>query len=95
MGNMGMLQLLSLVVSLCILVCFIIVLVKQFQIGGAVHGIIGIITCTIWTFIWGWINVGKANIKTIMLVWTGLIVLNIILSIAGGGFNFSYGTTTP
>ncbi|HLG15572.1 MAG TPA: hypothetical protein VJH03_13890 [Blastocatellia bacterium] len=89
---MGILQMLILVVWLGALVCAIIVLVKQFQIGGAVHGIIGIITCTIWAFIWGWINVGKANIKTIMLVWTGLIVVYFVLAIAGGGFTYSFGT---
>jgi hypothetical protein len=83
-------QILSLLVSLVILVCFIFVLVKQFQVGGAVHGIIGIITCGIWTFIWGWINATKANVKTVMLVWTALIVLNIVLAIAGGGFSYNF-----
>jgi hypothetical protein len=31
--------------------CFIIVLIKQFESAGVTHGVIGIITCGIWTFI--------------------------------------------
>ncbi len=87
-----MLQLLNIVVSLGVLVCFIIVLIKLFQTEGALQGIIGLI-CGIWTFIWGWMNAGKVGIKNIMLIWTVLILLSIILSIAGGGFYFRAGTT--
>jgi hypothetical protein len=87
-------QILQMLISLGALVCFIIVLIKQFQIGGAIHGIIGIITCGIWTFIWGWMNSGKAGIKNIMLIWTALIVVSIILG-AIGGFNYSFKMGTP
>jgi hypothetical protein len=87
---MGILQLLNMLIGLGSLVCLIYVLVKQFQNGGAVHGIIGIVTCGIWTFIWGWINSSKVGIKNIMLIWTGLAVLSIVLTIAGGGFSYSY-----
>ena len=87
-------QILQLLISLGAFVCFIIVLIKQFQVGGVVHGIIGIITCGIWTFIWGWINSGKAGIKNIMLIWTALIVVGIVLG-AIGGFNFSFHAGTP
>ena len=88
-------QILQLLISLGAFVCFIIVLIKQFQVGGVVHGIIGIITCGIWTFIWGWINSGKVGIKNIMLIWTALIVISIILGIAFGGFNYSFHAGTP
>jgi len=88
-------QILQLLISLGAFVCFIIVLIKQFQVGGVVHGIIGIITCGLWTFIWGWINSGKAGIKNIMLIWTALIVVSIILAIAFGGFNYSFHAGTP
>ena len=88
-------QILQLLISLGCLVCFIIVLIKQFQVGGAVHGIIGIITCSLWTFIWGWINAGKAGVKNIMLIWTLLIVVTIILAIAFGGFHYSFSAGTP
>ena len=87
-------QILTLLIGLAALVIFIIVLIKQFQIGGPVHGIIGIVTCGIWTFIWGWLNAGKANIRNLMIIWTLLWLVNIILIIVNGGFNyeFHYGT---
>ena len=47
------------------------------------HGIIGIVTCGIWTFIWGWMNAGKLMIKNLMLIWTGLWILAVILQGAG------------
>ena len=91
-----MLSILALVCSIASFVCFIIVLIKQFQEGGALHGIIGIITCGIWTFIWGWMNSGRLNIKNIMMIWTLLVVVCIILNVLGGGFHYSFGTpTTP
>jgi hypothetical protein len=93
-----MLSILALVCSIASFVCFIIVLIKQFQQGGVVHGIIGIVTCGIWTFIWGWINASRVNIKNIMMIWTLLIVVGIVLNVLGGGFAFNFGTpatTTP
>lgn len=93
---MNILGLLAMVCSLGSLICFIIVLIKLFQNGGVVQGIIGLI-CGIWTFIWGWMNAGKLNFRNIMLIWTALIILSIILNIMSGGFSYSMGTptTTP
>ncbi len=90
-----MLGILGMVCGLGSLICFIIVLIKQFQNAGVVHGIIGIVTCGIWTFIWGWMNAGKLNIKNIMMIWTALIILSTVLNIASGGFSYSFGTPTP
>jgi hypothetical protein len=87
-----MLSILALVLSIGSFICFIMVLIKQFQEGGAVHGIIGIITCGIWTLIWGWMNAGRLNIKNLMMIWTLLIVVCIILNVVSGGFHFSVGT---
>jgi hypothetical protein len=87
-----MLGILALVCSLASFICFIIVLIKQFQDGGALHGIIGIVTCGIWTFIWGWMNATRLNIKNIMMIWSLLIVVGIILNVLGGGFAYSFGT---
>jgi hypothetical protein len=87
-------QILQMLIGLGALVCFIIVLIKQFQTAGAVHGIIGIITCSIWTFIWGWMNSSKVGIKNIMLIWTVLWVVALVLG-AIGGFNFSFKAGTP
>jgi hypothetical protein len=90
---------LALLVMLGALICWVIVLIKQFQNAGVVHGIIGIITCGIWTFIWGWMNATKLNIRNIMLIWTIIIIIHLILIFTGNAsFNYSFGTpgvTTP
>ncbi len=78
-----MMMILASVVGLASLVCFVMVLIKQFQTAGALHGIIGLITCGIWTFIWGWMKASTLNLKNIMLAWTGLIVLGIVLNMMG------------
>ncbi len=77
------------------LICYIIVLIKQFQNGGIVQGIIGLI-CGLWTFIWGWMNASRVGIRNIMLIWTGLWLLGIIITLVTGGGSFSVGTpATP
>jgi hypothetical protein len=85
MASLGMLGILAMLVSLGCLVCFIMVLIKQFQNAGALHGIIGIITCSLWTLIWGWMNATRLNIKKLMLIWTVLIAVYIVLYLAGAG----------
>lgn len=91
-----MLSILAMIASLGYLICLIIVLIKQFQNGGVVHGIIGIVTCGLWTFIWGWMNASNLNIKNIMMIWTVLFIICVILNVMSGGFNYSFGTpTTP
>jgi len=90
-----MLGILGMVVGLGSLICWIIVLIKQFQNGGVVHGIIGIITCGLWTLIWGWMNSGKLNIRNLMLIWTLLIIVCIVLNVMSGGFHFSVGNVSP
>jgi hypothetical protein len=77
--------LLSMCLGVGSLICWIIVLIKQFQTAGVVHGIIGIVTCGIWTFIWGWMNASNLNIKNIMLIWTVLIVAGMVVRFAFGG----------
>lgn len=81
----GAIGIVALLVSLGCLICFIMVVIKQFQDAGPLHGIIGIVTCGIWTLIWGWMNATRLNIKTIMLIWSVLIVVYIVLYIAGAG----------
>lgn len=91
-----MLLILGWILNVLALICFIIVLIKQFQNAGVVHGIIGIITCSIWTFIWGWMNATKLNIKNIMMIWTLVLIACLILGFMGGGFSYSFGTpATP
>lgn len=86
-----MLSLLAMLMSLGSLICFIIVLVKMFQTAGVLQGILGLI-CGLWCFIWGWTNAGKLGIKNLMMIWTVLLILCIVLNVAGGGFNYSFGT---
>jgi hypothetical protein len=84
------------IVELACFICFIIVLIKQFQTAGPIHGIIGIITCTLWTFIWGWMNSARLNIRNIMLIWTVLLLICIILTFVSGVSLFpAYPTATP
>jgi len=88
-----MLGILAMLVGLGCLICAIIVLIKQFQTAGPIHGIIGIVTCFIWTFIWGWMNASNLNIRNIMLIWTVLAVIGVVLRFAlGAGAVMSYGT---
>ena len=78
-----MMMALASLIGLGSLVCWIMVLIKQFQQGSAVHGIIGIVTCGLWTLIWGWMNATKLNIKNLMLIWTILIVVGLIVQGVG------------
>jgi hypothetical protein len=59
------------------LVCLIIVLTKLFPAEGVLKGIFGII-CGIYTFIWGWQNVDRYNLKNIMTIWSACFVVSII-----------------
>ena len=72
-------SLLSFVGGLGSLICLILVLIKMFKTEQSpVQGIIGIVTCGIWAFIWGWINASKHGIKNIMLLWTGAWILSAV-----------------
>jgi Flp pilus assembly protein TadD len=56
------------------LILLLVVLIKQFKHGGALNGIIGLITCGFWTFIWGWIKHKGLQLTKVMVVWTIIIV---------------------
>lgn len=60
------------------LVCGIMVLVKLFKAEGTGKGILGLV-CMLYTFIWGWQNSGKLNIKNVMMAWTALILLGVVV----------------
>jgi hypothetical protein len=74
-------------------ICWIIVLIKIFQNDGALKGIIGLI-CSLFAFIWGWMNASRLGVKNIMMIWTVLIIIFMILA-AMGGFSFNYHVGTP
>ena len=88
-------QIIGLLLWLGCFICGIIVLIKLFQEKGILHGILGFI-CMLYTFIWGWMNATRLNIKNIMIIWTLLILVSIVVNAAFGGFNYSFGTpATP
>lgn len=96
MMGAGLWGIIALLIGLGCLICWIIVLIKQFQDAGVVHGIIGIITCGIWTFIWGWMNATRLGIKNIMMIWTLLIIIRLILQFTLlGGLAYPVPTVTP
>ncbi len=72
---------LSYIGSILAWVAGIVVLVKLFQKEGFFKGLLGFI-CMIYTYIWGWMHVkdGSLNLKTWMWIWTGAIVVGIILN---------------
>jgi hypothetical protein len=67
------------------LICLIMVLIKMFQRAGAGLGIVGIITCGIAAYIWGWMKAKELNLTKIMLIWTAAIVVSVIANVAAGG----------
>lgn len=82
---------------LCLLgsiICWIIVLIRMFKEAGVVQGIIGLI-CSLWAFIWGWMNSGRLGLRNIMIIWTILIILYAILFGVGGGMRAAMPTATP
>jgi hypothetical protein len=80
----SILMILSAIVGLGSLVCWVMVLIKMFgdkEAGGVGKGIFGII-CGLYALIWGWQNAAKHNLKTIMLIWTVLVVISIAINVA-------------
>ena len=71
--------------SIIIWVAGIVVLVKLFQTEGVMKGVLGLI-CMLYTFIWGWqhINKEELKLKTWMYIWSGAIVLGVILNVVSG-----------
>jgi hypothetical protein len=80
-----LIQGLLLLVGIGELVCFIMVLIKMFQVGEQTMGIVCIVLafcCGIGglvAFVYGWINATKWNIKNVMMIWTGLFVASLVL----------------
>ena len=84
-----MMGILGWVMNIVALVCWVLVLVKLFQDkekNGVIHGILGIVTCGLWAFIWGWIQAGRLNLTKVMIAWSLAIILSFVL---GGAAVFS------
>lgn len=91
-------SILSVVGGVGSLICWIMVLIKMFPAEGALKGILAII-CSLYAFIWGWINAARFNLRNVMLAWTVCIVLAVIGGVINGaatsaalqqGFSGSY-----
>ena len=84
----AILGILALIAGLASLVFFIMVLIQLFKAKGALHGILGIL-CSLYTFIWGWINADAQGLKKTMVNWTiaiiAQIVLQVLAMVMGGG----------
>ena len=78
-----MLGILAMLVGIGCLICWIIVLIKLFQNEGTLKGILGII-CVLYTFIWGWMNSERLGIRNIMMIWTLLIIIQLVLNFVFG-----------
>jgi hypothetical protein len=75
---------LPVVFGLGALVCWIIVLVKIFQNGDTVYGIVGLF-CGLVAFVYGWSKADDLGVKNVMLAWTGCIIGYVISFFAMAG----------
>jgi hypothetical protein len=73
-------QFVIIAIGIVSLICWILMLVKIFQSGDTLWGVLSI--CPLVCFIYGWVKVGKLNAQPIMLAWTVAVVLNIVLNLA-------------
>lgn len=74
--------LISLLASVASLGCWIWTVVRAFQSGKVVLGVVSL--CPLVGFIIGWINVKEWNHQLPMTVWSIAIVVNILLQVAAG-----------
>ena len=84
MTTMFILSTVMTIIQIVGLILLIMVLIKQFKHGGVLQGIIGLITCGFWTFIWGWMKHKPLELTKIMVVWTILIVSPMVLTAVFG-----------
>ncbi len=82
-----MLAFIAFILSMLLLIvsigCWIFTIVRAFQSGDAIIGILSIF-CALVAFVMGWVNADKWNHRQVMMVWTGVVVVQIILSFVGG-----------
>ena len=58
---------------------FIYMLIKMFKTDGALKGILGILTCGLFTYIWGWIKHKQLALTKVMILWTIMIIVPFVL----------------
>jgi len=70
-----------LAVGLANLFCLIYVLVKMYNEKGILHALFGFFCCTLYPFIWGWLNANRLRMYDIMIFWSAISIFGIILQI--------------
>jgi tetratricopeptide (TPR) repeat protein len=65
-------------------IMLILVLIKSFKEGGVLHGLLGLLTGGIYTFVWGWLRSRQLQLTKAMLLWT-------VCTILGGALVFVTG----
>ena len=80
------------ILSLASLVCDVMVLIPLFKKEGVLKGILAVI-CGLYSFIWGWMHAKDEGLKlqNVMYVWTVVVVLEIIASVAMNAMQASGG----
>jgi hypothetical protein len=56
-------------------IMLIVVLIKSFKEGGVLHGLLGLLTGGIYTFVWGWLRSRRLQLTKAMLLWTVCLLL--------------------
>ena len=56
-------------------IMLILVLIKSFKEGGVLHGLLGLLTGGIYTFVWGWLRSRRLQLTKPMLLWTVCLIL--------------------
>jgi hypothetical protein len=77
----------ALAISICSLVCFVMVLIQMFNRGEQTMGIVCIVLAfcsgigTLIAFVYGWIKASEWGLKKVMLAWTGCMAASFLLAI--------------
>ena len=73
------------ILNIAAIIFLIIVLIKQFSKGGFLQGLLGIITCGLWTFIWGWIKHRQYHLTRVMTMCSVAYVASMVIGAMFGG----------
>lgn len=67
-------------VNVVYLICWIIVLIKVFQSGKILMGVLCI--CPLFALVYGWMEVNRLHIRNVMIVFTAAFVAGIVFNFA-------------
>lgn len=86
--------------ALCVLLplvgfaMFILVLIKLFKAEGVLRGILGIVSCGIYPFVWGWVKNRELRLTPVMVIWTVTVIASFLIPLTAlsGGLSSLIGT---